>query len=275
MVLGKVSAPWRTARASDPARAAPQFREPRRRPRVFRTYDRGVDRPQGHSVTSRYMHAADAVLLAAADIVADKTAELMGDCDKSQSCRCACPPMPKTWKNGPLGQLSDLLVSKLYCAVDDWPPDHRLLEPFTLTQAVKIQAHLVAVIDMLDRPGGTTEEDWLLLTDKFYKLLVAVNTVWNCSVLLGKSKLKASGIKRASMMRKAKQPSNAARRLRLAQAIKDEAGSLKRVIATSEKFAGDVRPGVRARLGLEPDNGWPEISTIRTAAREIKRRHLL
>jgi len=34
---------------------------------------------KGHSITSRYVHAADAVLLAAADAVANKTAELMGD----------------------------------------------------------------------------------------------------------------------------------------------------------------------------------------------------
>jgi integrase len=34
---------------------------------------------QGHSVTSRYMHVADAPLLAAADAVANRTAELMGD----------------------------------------------------------------------------------------------------------------------------------------------------------------------------------------------------
>jgi integrase len=34
---------------------------------------------KGHSVTSRYVHAADAVLLAAADAVARRTAELMGD----------------------------------------------------------------------------------------------------------------------------------------------------------------------------------------------------
>lgn len=34
---------------------------------------------QGHSVTSRYMHSADAVLLAAADAVATRTAELMGE----------------------------------------------------------------------------------------------------------------------------------------------------------------------------------------------------
>jgi integrase len=33
----------------------------------------------GRSVTSRYVHSADAVLLAAADTVADRTAELMGD----------------------------------------------------------------------------------------------------------------------------------------------------------------------------------------------------
>lgn len=35
----------------------------------------------GRSVTSRYMHAADAVLLAASDAVANRTAELMGDAE--------------------------------------------------------------------------------------------------------------------------------------------------------------------------------------------------
>lgn len=34
---------------------------------------------KGRSITSRYVHAADAVLLAAADAVADRTAELMGE----------------------------------------------------------------------------------------------------------------------------------------------------------------------------------------------------
>jgi hypothetical protein len=34
---------------------------------------------KGHSTTSRYLHAADAVLLAAADTVAQRTAELMGE----------------------------------------------------------------------------------------------------------------------------------------------------------------------------------------------------
>jgi integrase len=34
---------------------------------------------KGHSVTSRYMHVADAVLLAAADAVASRTAELLGE----------------------------------------------------------------------------------------------------------------------------------------------------------------------------------------------------
>ena len=34
---------------------------------------------KGRTVTSRYSHTADAVLLAAADVVADRTAELMGD----------------------------------------------------------------------------------------------------------------------------------------------------------------------------------------------------
>jgi integrase len=34
---------------------------------------------KGHTITSRYVHTADAVLLAAADAVANRTAELMGE----------------------------------------------------------------------------------------------------------------------------------------------------------------------------------------------------
>jgi integrase len=34
---------------------------------------------KGYTITSRYVHSADAVLLAAADVVARRTAELMGD----------------------------------------------------------------------------------------------------------------------------------------------------------------------------------------------------
>ena len=34
---------------------------------------------QGRSMTSRYVHSADAVLLAAADAVANRSTELMGD----------------------------------------------------------------------------------------------------------------------------------------------------------------------------------------------------
>jgi len=34
---------------------------------------------KGRTITSRYVHSADAVLLAAADVVANKTADLMGE----------------------------------------------------------------------------------------------------------------------------------------------------------------------------------------------------
>src|SRR3977135_1905667 len=40
---------------------------------------------QGRTVISRYVHSADAVLLAAADAVADRTAELMGDLRQAAS----------------------------------------------------------------------------------------------------------------------------------------------------------------------------------------------
>jgi integrase len=35
---------------------------------------------KGHSITSRYIHSADPVLLAAADVIANRIAELMGEC---------------------------------------------------------------------------------------------------------------------------------------------------------------------------------------------------
>ena len=38
---------------------------------------------QGRSTTSRYLHSADAVLLAAADVVANRTVELMGDAKRA------------------------------------------------------------------------------------------------------------------------------------------------------------------------------------------------
>jgi hypothetical protein len=34
---------------------------------------------KGHSITSRYVHTADAILLAASDAVANRTAQLMGE----------------------------------------------------------------------------------------------------------------------------------------------------------------------------------------------------
>jgi integrase len=39
---------------------------------------------KGRSITSRYVHSADAVLLAAADAVANRTAELMGEARPSE-----------------------------------------------------------------------------------------------------------------------------------------------------------------------------------------------
>ena len=44
-----------------------------------RADDCGVDRAQGASITSRYVHTADAILLAAADAVANRTSDLMGE----------------------------------------------------------------------------------------------------------------------------------------------------------------------------------------------------
>jgi integrase len=45
----------------------------------------------GQTMTSRFQHSADAVLLKAADAVADETARLMGDAPGPRDCGTAAP----------------------------------------------------------------------------------------------------------------------------------------------------------------------------------------
>lgn len=45
---------------------------------------------KGRTITSRYVHAADAVLLAAADVVTDRTVELMGEGGAPSQCSDGC-----------------------------------------------------------------------------------------------------------------------------------------------------------------------------------------
>ena len=74
------------------ARARKRGREKRKNPNLRHSFaslaaDLGYSEPtiaalvghKGQTITSRYVHSADAVLLAAADEVADRTAELMGE----------------------------------------------------------------------------------------------------------------------------------------------------------------------------------------------------
>jgi len=74
------------------ARARKRGREKRKNPSLRHSFaslaaDLGYSEPtiaalvghKGQAITSRYVHSTDAVLLAAADAVADPTAELMGE----------------------------------------------------------------------------------------------------------------------------------------------------------------------------------------------------
>jgi hypothetical protein len=56
---------------------------------------------------------------------------------------------------------------------------------------------------------------------------------------------------------------------KLDAAIVDEAKTQNRALARSIKFAAMIRPGVRVRLGLAPDEqGWPSKGTIKRAISE-------
>jgi integrase len=63
----------------------------------------------GRSITSRYVHAADAVLLAAADAVADKTAELMGEGKPAGDGDADVPTRMPSHQNRGIGQLLGFL----------------------------------------------------------------------------------------------------------------------------------------------------------------------
>jgi hypothetical protein len=53
--------------------------------------------------------------------------------------------------------------------------------------------------------------------------------------------------------------------------IEAEAAAQNRVLSKGLKFAQLIRPGVRRRLGLEPDEAnWPSASTIKAAVMRVK-----
>jgi L-lysine 2,3-aminomutase len=63
----------------------------------------------------------------------------------------------------------------------------------------------------------------------------------------------------------------AERQKRLLACIEDEVAAEKRTLSKGLKFAQIIRPGVRRRLGLEPDKtDWPSASTIKAAVMKIK-----
>ena len=174
-----------------------------------------------------------------------------------------------------LRQISDLLIFKMYRFIDAGPCDGQPIELLTRAQATKIELRLGALVDMLSRPAPFDEEGKMLLGAALLDLLASVNTashgVSAIIAFLEKSKAAALARERAAVMREPKERSDSENRLRLIQAIQKEAVYLKTEVAISEKFAGKVRPGVRGRLGLKPDGkGWPEIGTIKAAARHIK-----
>jgi hypothetical protein len=77
--------------------------------------------------------------------------------------------------------------------------------------------------------------------------------------------------KQASRARLAKSKKNAPRYDRLFDCIRAESLAQRRVLSKGIKFAQLLRPGVRRRLGLSPDeNGWPSASTIKGAVAKLK-----
>lgn len=83
--------------------------------------------------------------------------------------------------------------------------------------------------------------------------------------------LKLAATKQAYIAQSAKRRKAAKRYSELVECIKAEAEAQRRALSTGIKFAQMMRPGVRRRLGLEPDgDGWPSASTIKAAISILK-----
>ena len=98
---------------------------------------------QGRSITSRYVHSADAVLLAAADAVADRSTELMGE-------RSGAPQVAEL--NALAGEIDKMAAPTLKSALNNY-----LGRPH-LTEADR--AHLKRWLDEVGTPRG-----WKLAAD--------------------------------------------------------------------------------------------------------------
>jgi hypothetical protein len=83
--------------------------------------------------------------------------------------------------------------------------------------------------------------------------------------------LKLAKTKQAYVARSAKRRKAAQRYNELVECIKAEAKTQRRTLSTGIKFAQLMRPGVRRRLGLDPEgDGWPSASTIKAAIKILK-----
>lgn len=173
------------------------------------------------------------------------------------------------------------LVSILKAFMDSGPPpeDH-IVDKVQFAKVNEVHSRLLKIAAEFDDLEPLSAIGKRRLGYDLLEVLTAHNAL-SCrvestlAVIISKEVAEAVR-KHAAAMRKAKRSSDAENHLRLAQAVKDEARSLKIAIAISEKFAGKVRPGVCARLGLKlHKDGWPQIGAIKNAARDIKRGQFL
>jgi hypothetical protein len=85
--------------------------------------------------------------------------------------------------------------------------------------------------------------------------------------------VKKAPTKQAYIARAGRNRKVAKRHKDLISFIEVEAKSLNLALSKGLKFAQLIRPGVRTRLGLEPDgDGWPSPSTIKGVVTELKAR---
>lgn len=91
-------------------------------------------------------------------------------------------------------------------------------------------------------------------------LLTMRETIW------GFHNIRHVATKQAYIAQSAKSRKAAVRRATLFKCIKAEAQAQNRVLSKGIKFASLIRPGVRQRLGLDPEGiDWPSASSIKVA----------
>ena len=163
----------------------------------------------------------------------------------------------------------ETLVEKLKASVGE----KQYAESYTVRQLTAARLRFDSMIRLLEAPGLIDEAGKLALLDSVGLILSTLEGSSHGLGLLVRNAVEAEGMKKQSQRaRGGREQKDNQRMTRLHNAIVEEAKAQDRELKNGIKFSGQIRKGVRKRLGEnDPEaKGYPEASAIRKAITRIR-----